>query len=87
MLTGHEVCHSVKISVLEEHKSIFDFIARYPDIFPGFFHIDPEENILPKLKVLQEFGFYPQDKKSGTDSCGAHSPKITTDSTRGVSCA
>ena len=31
-----------------------------PDIFPGFFHIDLAGNVLPKLKMLQEFGFHRQ---------------------------
>ncbi|NQT54483.1 hypothetical protein HQ576_20675, partial [bacterium] len=25
----------------------------------GFFHIDLKENVEPKLRLLQEFGFYP----------------------------
>jgi radical SAM superfamily enzyme YgiQ (UPF0313 family) len=65
MLTGHEINHSVRISISREYRSIFDFISSYPAIFPGFFHVDPEENILPKMKILQEFGFYHKVKKRG----------------------
>ena len=33
---------------------------------------------MPKFDVPQEFGFYPGDKPEvgGTDSCGAHSPRV-----------
>ena len=31
---------------------------RLREIFPGLFHIDLKGNVLPKLKMLQEFGFY-----------------------------
>ena len=49
-----------------------------PDIFPGFFHIDLANNILPKLALLRQFGFYPSPKKPepAKESCGAHSPRI-----------
>lgn len=78
MVTGHEVCRGAKIIVPDRHMHIFDFISRNRDIFPGFFHYRPEENILPKLSVLQEFGFYqvPDDASSETESCGAHSPRL-----------
>ena len=48
-----------------------------PDIFPGFFHIDLAGNVLPKLKMLQEFGFYRQLEATppAPDSCGAHTPR------------
>ena len=34
--------------------------------------------MLPKLRVMQEFGFYGPDRVDAaeTDSCGAHSPKV-----------
>ena len=51
-----------------------------PDIFSGFFHVDLANNVLPKLALLQQFGFYPNpDAKVADDdkeSCGAHSPKV-----------
>jgi anaerobic magnesium-protoporphyrin IX monomethyl ester cyclase len=77
MFTGHEICRSARISVKAMHRPIFDFISRHPDIFPGFFHIDLETNVWPKLKILQKFGFYPpdQEKNESPESCGAHSPK------------
>jgi len=59
---------------------------RDPDTFPGFFHMDLENNVLAKLKLLRQFGFYPnptaesqapaQVGQPGTDSCGAHSPRM-----------
>jgi len=77
MITGHEFCHSINVSVPQKHKSIFEFISQYPEIFPGFFHIDLENNIYPKLEILQQFGFYLAKRElQATDSCGAHSPKM-----------
>ena len=55
-----------------------DFISQHPHLFPSFFHWDVAGNILPKLEVLTQFGFYEemaaQDGES--ESCGAHSAKI-----------
>ena len=77
MVTGHEVCHAGRIEIAAEHRHLFDFIEQYPHLFPGFFHYDLAGNVFPKLKVLQEFGFYPaEEEPTGTDSCGAHSPKL-----------
>ena len=78
MLTGHEILLGARCDTPPEHARIFDFIRSNPDIFPGFFHYDLEHNVLPKLAVLQEFGFYGPDRPEATDtdSCGAHSPKI-----------
>lgn len=77
MLTGHEICEGPGLSLTEEHMPIFDFITRHSEIFPGFFHYRLEENILPKLQLLQEFGFYMRKHEASgdIDSCGAHSPK------------
>ncbi len=78
MITGHEVLRGARCQTPPEHARIFDFIKANPGIFSGFFHYDLENNVLPKLAVLQEFGFYgpDRDEVSETDSCGAHSPKI-----------
>ena len=76
MLTGHEVCEPGRIAIDSAHEGLYRFISSHPDIFPGFFHINVEGNVRPKLRVLQEFGFYASEKKEGTDSCGAHSPKV-----------
>jgi radical SAM superfamily enzyme YgiQ (UPF0313 family) len=77
MLTGHEVYRSVEISIPERHRPIFDFIAQYPNIFPGFFQRRIAESILPKLRTLQSFGFYAASPEAvETDSCGAHSPRV-----------
>ena len=77
MLTGHEVYQSVRISIPPQHRRIFDFISQHPDIFSGFFQLKIQEVIIPKLRMLQAFGFYPTDERDdGTDSCGAHSPRV-----------
>ncbi len=49
------------MTVKERHHRIFDYVASNPDLFPGFFHYDLEGNVLPKLAVRQEFGFYAPD--------------------------
>ncbi len=79
MITGHEVSRHAHIEIRSEHADVFDFIKAHPDIFPGFFHVDLDGNIRPKLKVLQEFGFYPASVEDLVDleSCGAHSPKVS----------
>ncbi len=62
----------------ERFAEYFDLIRANPDVFPGFFHIDLAGNVLPKLKLLRQFGFYPDpeavDDKG--ESCGAHSPRV-----------
>jgi hypothetical protein len=82
MVTGHEICDNSTVAIAPEHRGVFDFVRLHPDLFPGFFHHDLERNVLPKLRVLQEMGFYLKDKEAlitrdvtETDSCGAHSPK------------
>jgi len=81
MVTGHEVCRGARVELTSEHKHIFDFISENRDIFPGFFHYDLNGNVLPKLEVLQEFGFYPapESESLDTESCGAHSPRVDRD--------
>ena len=78
VFTGHEICHGGNMEIPEQHAEYFDLIQRNPDIFSGFFHIDLEQNVLPKLKLLRQFGFYPdpQPEDNATESCGAHSPRI-----------
>lgn len=78
MITGHEISNSSSFEILPSHKKIYDFIQKYPDIFPGFFHINLTENVLPKFQILKKFGFYLENerKEENTESCGAHSPKI-----------
>jgi hypothetical protein len=78
MITGHEISRHAHVEIRPEHQAFFDFIQQHPDIFPGFFHVDLETNIRPKLKVLQEFGFYPatEEELADMESCGAHSPRL-----------
>ena len=74
LLTGHEVCRAGEVEIPERHRGIFSLITQNPDICPGFFHINLEGNVLPKLRLLREFGFYPDPQRSDVESCGAHSP-------------
>jgi len=85
MVTGHEVSSFSRVDVLPEHEPFFAFIQEHPDIFPGFFHMDLENNVRPKLRVLQEFGFYPASEQelASMESCGAHSPHLN-ESQRGL---
>lgn len=78
MLTGHEICKAVRLEVAPAHVPIFAFIQEHPDIFSGFFHWDLKGNVFPKLRVLQEMGFYPSEVSQAQpgDSCGAHSPRV-----------
>jgi anaerobic magnesium-protoporphyrin IX monomethyl ester cyclase len=78
VLTGHEVCHGLEIEISEAHREYFDLIRAHPDIFPGFFHIDLEKSVLPKLELLRKFDFYPdrRPQQTNTESCGAHSPHV-----------
>jgi len=81
VFTGHEVFDSGEVNVPARYGAYFDFIAGNPDIFPGFFHVDLEKNVLPKLKLLREFGFYPSPDRGAeaepdAESCGAHSPRV-----------
>ncbi|MGD0091201.1 MAG: radical SAM protein [Planctomycetota bacterium] len=80
VFTGHEVCRGGGIEIPERHRAYFDLILANPDIFPGFFHIDLQNNVLPKLELLREFGFYPKPQTAppadNKESCGAHSPRI-----------
>jgi radical SAM superfamily enzyme YgiQ (UPF0313 family) len=75
LFTGHEVCRAGEIEIPERHSRYFSLITENPDIFPGFFHINLEGNVLPKLQLLRQFCFYPDPQKNDTESCGAHSPK------------
>jgi radical SAM superfamily enzyme YgiQ (UPF0313 family) len=78
MITGHEVSRHAHVEIRPEHAHLFELIQKHPDMFPGFFHVGLEENIRPKLRVLQELGFYPasEEELAEMESCGAHSPRI-----------
>lgn len=78
VFTGHEVCRGGQVELPERYRGYFDLILENPDIFPGFFHIDLETNVLPKLALLRQFGFYPEARPidPSAESCGAHSPRI-----------
>jgi len=76
VFTGHEVYRGGVIDLPDRYRDYFELIRSNPDIFPGFFHIDLANNVLPKLKLLRQFGFYPDPdlSKPNAESCGAHSP-------------
>jgi hypothetical protein len=67
-----------EIELPAQHAEYFRLITDNPDIFPGFFHIDLKNNVLPKLALLRQFGFYPDPEptSTNTESCGAHSPRV-----------
>ena len=73
VFTGHEIFRDGKVEIPEQHREYFQLILDYPDLFPGFYHIDLETNVLPKLALLRKFGFYPETEID-PESCGAHSP-------------
>ncbi len=73
MVSGIENRLSVRIEIDQQYKSLFEFIKLHKTVFPGFFHIDIENNINPKLELLEEFGFYNLKQ----EACGAHSPSKT----------
>ena len=68
---GIEKRLSVRVSIDKKYSSFVHYIKSNKDLFPGFFHMNVESNILPKLAMLEEFDFY---KTQSEDSCGAHSP-------------
>jgi hypothetical protein len=74
MISGIEKRISVRIAIDDKYAELFQFIEENRDIFPGFFQFDIENNILPKLRMLEEFEFYRCQEE---DSCGAHSPSMT----------
>jgi len=79
VFTGHEICAGGEVDVPERYAPYFDLIVDNPDLFPGFFHIDLENNVLPKLAQLRQFGFYPTpegQEEPDAESCGAHSPRV-----------
>jgi anaerobic magnesium-protoporphyrin IX monomethyl ester cyclase len=79
VLTGHEVCKGIDVELPERYREYFQLIMDNPDIFSGFFLIDMEGNVLPKLELLRQFGFYAlqEEKEDDAESCGAHSPHVT----------
>jgi radical SAM superfamily enzyme YgiQ (UPF0313 family) len=72
VFTGHEICRGGNVELPEKHRNYFDLILSSADLFPGFYHIDLTNNVLPKLEMLRQFGFYPE--VADLESCGAHSP-------------
>ena len=82
MLTGHETCVDGRVVIAPQHEAIYRLIEAHPEIFPGFFHVDVEHNILPKYRLLQKFGFYSAEGRTEllgseveVECCGAHSPE------------
>jgi anaerobic magnesium-protoporphyrin IX monomethyl ester cyclase len=68
VFTGHEVCRGGDVEIPERYRGYFRFVTENPDIFPGFFHVDLEHNVLPKLQLLREFGFYPAPEKKAAEA-------------------
>jgi radical SAM superfamily enzyme YgiQ (UPF0313 family) len=80
VFTGHEVLDAGEVRLPERHAEYFRLITDNPDVFPGFFHYDLPGNVLPKLELLRQFGFYPDPKAAPdrAESCGAHSPRTSS---------
>jgi radical SAM superfamily enzyme YgiQ (UPF0313 family) len=79
VFTGHEIARGSTVQIPARHESYFRLIQDHPDIFPGFFHVDLAGNVLPKLELLTQLGFYTvpdQPADAEAESCGAHSPRI-----------
>ncbi len=57
VLTGHEVMWRPLHLIGEQHEPLYELIQQYPRIFPGFYCLGYEENILPKLQLLMESDF------------------------------
>ena len=78
VFTGHEVCRGGRIELPQRYGDYFELITKNPDIFPGFFHIDLAGNVLPKLALLRQFGFYPELEPAAAtgESCSGHSPQV-----------
>ncbi len=84
VFTGHEVSRGGEIEIPPRHREYFQLIMDNPDIFPGFFHVDLANNVLPKLELLREFGFYPYPEGADTPpnatsdkpECAATSPRV-----------
>ena len=57
-MTGHEVCKVGTVEIAPKQRAFFDFIRAHRELFPGFFLLDAETNIRPKLEALQAHGFY-----------------------------
>jgi len=60
VLTGHEVSTRGLVEIPPAHADYFQLILDNADIFPGFFHVNLAENVLPKMNLLRRFGFYPE---------------------------
>lgn len=73
MISGIESRGTVRIEIDDKYSDLFEFVMRNRDIFPGFFHLDLESNVYPKLSLLEEFEFY-KPLERDPESCGAHSP-------------
>ncbi len=73
VVTGHEVCKVGTIEVTPKQRVFFDFIRAHRELFPGFFLLDADANIRPKLAALQAHGFYlrPDRELAAEASVGA----------------
>jgi radical SAM superfamily enzyme YgiQ (UPF0313 family) len=67
VFTGHEVADAGEMDIPPQYQAYFRLITDNPDIFPGFFHVDLKNNVMPKLELLRQFGFYPQGKPAAKE--------------------
>lgn len=50
--SGGENVMQEGIKIIENSQYLYDFIRRYPRIFPGFFLYDYEHNVAPKMRIV-----------------------------------
>ena len=71
VFTGHEIARGGEVEITPKYAEYFQLILDNPDIFPGFFHVDLAGNVLPKLQLLRQFGFYPEAPTAGKEGVAA----------------
>ena len=64
VLTGHEQINGGKVTIAEKHQLFFNLIRDNKDLFPGFYVLNLEDSILPKLELLREHDFYHDELES-----------------------
>lgn len=68
VLTGHEQIAGGKVNIAKEHRPFFNLIRDNKDIFTGFYILNLEKSILPKLDLLRKYGFYFEEKDLNEDN-------------------
>ncbi len=56
VVTGHEVLGE-NVKIPEKYQLMFNLVEKNPNIFPGFYLYDIQNNVLPKKAILEQMGF------------------------------